>query len=63
MANPQIDQVVYQELFHLNETEAARIATLLPRQQFLLKQPHVAKVLNLHVDPKSGALFSAAPRA
>jgi hypothetical protein len=30
-----------------------------PRQQFLLKQPHVAKVLNLRVDPKSAALFSA----
>jgi type IV secretion system protein TrbE len=63
LANPEIDQAVYQELFHLNETEAARIATLLPRQQFLLKQPHVAKVLNLHVDPKSAALFSAARRA
>ena len=58
LANPQIDQAVYQELFHLNATEAARIATLVPRQQLLLKQPHVAKVLNLHVDPKSAALFS-----
>jgi type IV secretion/conjugal transfer VirB4 family ATPase len=63
LANPHIDQVVYQELFHLNETEAACIATLVPRQQFLLKQPDVAKVLNLHVDPHSSALFSAAPRA
>jgi hypothetical protein len=42
----------------LNATEAARIATLVPRQQLLLKQPHVAKVLNLRVDPKSAALFS-----
>ena len=60
LANPHIDQAVYQELFHLNATEAARIATLVPRQQLLLKQPHVAKVLNLHVDPKSAALFSVA---
>ena len=59
LANPQIDHAVYQDLFHLNATETARIATLVPRQQFLLKQPHVAKVLNLRVDPKSAALFSA----
>jgi type IV secretion system protein VirB4 len=59
LANPQIDRSVYQDLFHLNATETARIATLVPRQQFLLKQPHVAKVLNLRVDPKSASLFSA----
>jgi len=58
LANPQIDQAVYQDLFHLNATETARIATLVPRQQLLVKQPHVAKVLNLRVDPKSAALFS-----
>ena len=57
LANPHIDRAGYQELFHLNETEAAAIATLGPRQQILLKQPHVAKVLNLHVDPEErGAL-------
>ena len=58
-----IDQESYQTLFHLNATAAARIATLLPRQQVLLTQPHVTKVLNLHVDPTSAALFSAARRA
>jgi type IV secretion system protein VirB4 len=63
LANPHIDQAGYQELFHLNETEAARIATLVPRQQLLLKQPHVAKVLNLHVDPHNAALFSVMRRA
>ena len=62
LANPHIDRAGYQELFHLNETEAAAIATLIPRQQILLKQPHVAKVLNLHVDAKSAALFGAARR-
>jgi type IV secretion system protein VirB4 len=62
LANPHIDRASYQELFHLNDTEAAAIATLIPRQQILLKQPHVAKVLNLHVDPKSAALFSVGRR-
>ncbi len=59
LANPQIDQAVYRDLFHLNDTEAASIATLVPRQQFLLKQPDIAKVLNLRVDPHNAALFSA----
>jgi type IV secretion system protein VirB4 len=62
LANPQIDRAVYQELFHLNETEVDRISLLIPRQQILLKQPHVAKVLNLHVDAESAALFSARRR-
>ena len=63
LANPHVDRTVYQELFHLNETEADRIATLVPRQQFLLKQPDVAKVLNLHVDAKSASLLSGTRRA
>ena len=50
-------------LFHLNATEAARIATLIPRQPLLVKQPHVSKVLNLQVDPHGTALFSAMRRA
>ena len=59
LANPQIDRGVYREVFHLNEVEAEAIATLVPRQQILLKQPGVAKVLNLRVDAESAALFSA----
>jgi len=62
LANPHIDRAVYQDLFHLNETETEAIATLVPRQQILLKQPAVAKVLNLRVDAKSAALFSAVRR-
>jgi type IV secretion/conjugal transfer VirB4 family ATPase len=61
LANPNIDRAVYRELFHLNETEAERIATLVPRQQLLLKQPGVSKVLALSVDPESALLFSPAP--
>jgi type IV secretion/conjugal transfer VirB4 family ATPase len=63
LANPHIDRSLYRELFHLNETEAAAIATLIPRQQFLFKQPDVAKVLNLHVDAESAALFGAGHRS
>jgi type IV secretory pathway VirB4 component len=63
LANPQIDRAVYQDVFHLNDVEADCIATLVPRQQILLKQPGVAKVLNLHVDAQSAALFSVARQA
>jgi type IV secretion system protein VirB4 len=61
LANPNIDRAVYQAVFHLNETEAECIATLVPRQQVLLKRPDLAKVLNVCVDPESARLFSPAP--
>ncbi len=60
LANPSLDRTTYRDLFGLNETETERIATLIPRQQILLKQPGLAKVLNLFVDPANSALFSAA---
>jgi type IV secretion system protein VirB4 len=63
LANPNIDRAVYRELFHLNETEANAVTTLMPRQQILLKQPHGAKVLNLFVDDHSAALFGGARQA
>jgi type IV secretory pathway VirB4 component len=63
LANPSIDRAAYQALFHLNDIEAECVATLVPRQQVLLKRPDVAKVLNLFVDPESARLFSPAPRA
>jgi len=52
---------VYRERFHLNAREAALIATLIPKQQLLLKQPAIAKVLNLTVDPKSYWLYTSNP--
>ncbi len=52
-----MDAKVYRETFHLNETEAALIARLIPKQQFLLKRPDVAKVLNLNVDPDARRIF------
>ena len=58
LANPNIERNVYRELFHLNETEAERIETLIPRHELLLKRPDIAKVLTLSVDPETARLFS-----
>ena len=62
LANPGMDVARARTLFHLNETEAAAITRLIPRQQVLLKRPDLAKVLNLHVDPASYRIHSSAPR-
>jgi type IV secretion system protein VirB4 len=61
LANPAMDVDRARTLFHLNETEAALIARLVPRQQLLLKRPDVAKVLNLHVDPESSWVYTNTP--
>jgi type IV secretion system protein TrbE len=61
LANPAMDLTRARELFHLNETEAALIMHLRPRQQVLLKRPDVAKVLNLHVDPASYWIYTNTP--
>jgi len=52
LANPGMDQKVYRELFHLNQTEAERIATLVPKREILIKRPDYSKVVTLNVDPK-----------
>jgi len=57
LSNPGMDAAVYRETFHLNGTEADLIARLVPKQQFLLKRPDLAKVLNLHVDPEALRIF------
>jgi type IV secretion system protein VirB4 len=61
LANPGMDLDRARQLFHLNQTEAALIANLLPRQQALLKRPDVAKVVNLHVDQVSASLYESKP--
>ena len=61
LANPYMDRAAYRETFHLNEAEAARIAQLIPKQQFLLKRPDIAKLLNLHVDPIGYWLYTNSP--
>ncbi len=61
LANPDMDRDLYQRQFHLNENEVELIATLLPKQQFLIKTPELAKVANLTVDPKSYWLYTNDP--
>ncbi len=61
LANPDMDQELYRRQFHLNETEISRIAALLPKQQFLIKTPELAKVANLHVDRRSYWLYTNDP--
>ena len=58
LANPGMDAAAYREAFNLNSVEAALIGRLIPKQQFLLKRPDGAKVLNLFVDPDSFRIFS-----
>jgi type IV secretion system protein VirB4 len=61
LANPDMDQDLYRRQFHLNDTEVALIAALLPKQQFLIKTPELAKVANLHVDRRSYWLYTNDP--
>jgi type IV secretory pathway VirB4 component len=58
LANPHLDVERARRLFHLNHTEAARVTTLVPRQQLLFTRPGVSKVLNLHVDADTTRLFT-----
>jgi type IV secretory pathway VirB4 component len=61
LANPNMDARAYRDIFHLNETEADRIARLVPKQQFLVKRPDVTKVLNLRVAAKDYWLYTSSP--
>ena len=61
LANPGMDVDAYRRVFHLNETKAEWITKLVPKQQFLLKQPGVAKVLALTVDRKEYWIYTSNP--
>ncbi len=61
LANPGMDRNAYRETFHLNETEAALIAGLVPKQQLLIKRPDFSKVVNLNVDPVGYWLYTSNP--
>jgi len=61
LANPDMDRDLYRRQFHLNENEVELIASLIPKQQFLIKTPELAKVANLTVDPKSYWLYTNDP--
>ncbi len=61
LANPSLDTQQYVDLFHLNPMEVELLTSLMPRQQILLKRPSLAKVLSLHVDPKSYWIYTNTP--
>jgi type IV secretion/conjugal transfer VirB4 family ATPase len=61
LANPDMDRELYRRQFHLNENEVELISALIPKQQFLIKTPELAKVANLRVDPKSYWLYTNDP--
>src|ERR1700680_3429996 len=61
LANPDMDRELYRHQFHLNENEVELISTLIPKQQFLIKTPELAKVANLNVDAKSYWLYTNDP--
>ncbi len=61
LANPDMDKELYRRQFHLNENEVELISGLIPKQQFLIKTPELAKVANLNVDPKSYWLYTNDP--
>jgi len=61
LANPDMDRALYRHHFHLNEREVELISGLVPKQQFLIKTPELAKVVNLTVDSKSYWLYTNDP--
>ena len=61
LANPDMDRDLYRRQFHLNDTEVEIIPALIPKQQFLIKTPELAKVANLTVDAKSYWLYTNDP--
>jgi hypothetical protein len=61
LANPSLNRSQYAELFQLNEMELDLLTDLIPRRQLLLKRAHLAKVLNLNVDPRSYWLYTNTP--
>jgi len=50
LANPGMDQAAYREAFHLSETEAEKIAGLIPKRQILVRRPDLTKILNLEIE-------------
>jgi type IV secretion system protein TrbE len=63
LANPGMHAATYQALFGLNDAEMSLLASLRPREQFLLKRPGLAKVLNLRVDADTHAVLTNATTA
>src|SRR5580704_4393729 len=53
LANPDMDREVYQEAFHLNDTELELIAGLVPPGQMLIRKAQSSKKVHLNVDSVS----------
>ena len=61
LSNPDMDRELYGQQFHLNDNEIDLVSTLAPKRQMLIKNPDVAKVANLDVDPKSYWIYTNDP--
>lgn len=61
LANPAMNPEQYRDLLQMNDMELSLMANLLPRRQILLKRAHLAKVLDLNVDPKSYWIYTNTP--
>ena len=61
LSNPDMDRELYGQQFHLNDNEIDIVSTLAPKRQMLIKNPDVAKVANLDVDPKSYWIYTNDP--
>jgi type IV secretion/conjugal transfer VirB4 family ATPase len=53
LANPEMNRDVYQEAFHLNDTELDLIAGLVPPGQMLIRKAQSSKKVQLNVDSVS----------
>ncbi len=61
LANPGMNAHAYREMFRLSERESELVATLIPKQQLLVKMPGQSKVLNLRVDDLSYWIYTNSP--
>jgi type IV secretion system protein TrbE len=62
LANPEMDRKVYQEAFHLNDTELNLIGELVPPGQMLIRKAQSSKKVRLNVDSVSHWMATKNPR-
>jgi type IV secretion/conjugal transfer VirB4 family ATPase len=62
LANPEMDREVYQEAFHLNDTELDLIGGLVPPGQMLIRKAQSSKKVHLNVDSLSHWIATKNPR-
>jgi len=61
LSNPGMELEAYGEAFHLNRTESALVANLVPKREILVKRPDISKVVSLDVDSEGYWLYSNDP--